>query len=305
MGHDLAELGGVKFLFPTADDDSGNTIADYIGEGAAFAHEFVDADEKGQRLNRNGRDRGEDGGERDEARAGYAGGAFGGNHGEEEDAHHLPELEMSVRRLREEESGKGEIDVGAVGVEAVAGGKDEAHDGARSTEAFELLHHVRENRFRRAGAEDDEEFVLNIGDEAEDGKTSEMRNCAENDDNENQAGGVEGAYQLEEIRERGDAVAGHGEGHAAESTERGGADDDANDPENRFGEDADAAGERFAASTEQRDGKAGENGDEEDLENVAAGEGVNQGARDDGEQEGDDAGFLGTAGVAGGGFGIE
>src|SRR5256885_15956075 len=68
------------------------------------------------------------------------------------------------RRLREEERGEGEVDVGAVSVEAVASGKDQGDDGARGTEALQLLHHVREDRFGGAGAEDDEEFVLNIGD---------------------------------------------------------------------------------------------------------------------------------------------
>src|SRR5712664_3626776 len=212
---------------------------------------------------------------------------------------------MGVGGLREKKRGESEIDVGGVGVEAVAGGKDEADDGARSTETLELLHHVRENGFGRAGAEDDEEFVLYIGDETEDGKTGEMRDGAENEDDEDQAGGIESADELEETGKRGDAVTGHGESHAAESAERGGADDNANDAENDFGEDGQAAGERFAASAKQRDGETGKNGDEEDLENVAGGESVDEGARDDGEQEGDEAGFLDAAGVAGGGFGVE
>src|SRR6267154_5852794 len=132
-----------------------------------------------------------------------------------------------------------------------------------------------------------------------------MRNSAKNDDDEDQAGSVEGADQSKEIRKRGDAVTGHREGHAAESTERGGADDDTDDIENDFAKDDDATGERFSTSAEQRDGKAAKNGHEQDLENVAGGEGVNEGARDDGEQEGDDTGFLDSAGIAGGRFGIE
>src|SRR5438477_653089 len=222
MGHYLAELGTVQFFLPAADHDGGDTISDHIGEGATFAHKLVDADEKGQRLNRDGRDGGEDGGEGDEA-----------------------------------------------------------------------------------GAGDDEEFVLNIGDKAKNGKAGETRNSAKNDDDEDQAGSVEGADQFKEIRKRGDAVTGHREGHAAESAERGGADDDTDDVENDLAKDDDAAGERIAASAQQRDGKAGKNGDEQNLENVAGGEGVNEGARDDGEQEGDDTDLLDSAGIAGGRFGIE
>src|SRR6266576_1330129 len=278
MGHHLAELGTVQFFLPAADNDGGDTISDHIGEGATFSHKCDDADEKCQRLNRNGRDGGEDGGEGDEPGAGDAGSAFGGDHGEKKDAHHLPRMELGIRRLREEDCGEGEIDVGAVSVEAVASGKDQGDDGARGTEALQLLHHVREDRFGGAGAEDDEEFVLNMGDEAKNRKAGEMRNSTKNDDDEDQA---------------------------AERAERGGADDDTDDVENDFAKDDDAAGERIASSAEQRDGKAGKNGDEQDLENVAGGEGVNEGARDGGEQEGDDTGLLDSAGIAGGRFGIE
>lgn len=47
MGQCLAELVGVQFIFPATDDDGGNTIADYVGEDSAFAHEFVDTDGRG------------------------------------------------------------------------------------------------------------------------------------------------------------------------------------------------------------------------------------------------------------------
>src|SRR2546430_10004494 len=143
--------------------------------------------------------------------------------------------------FRSEERGEGEVDVGAVSVEAVASGKDQGDDGARGTEALQLLHHVREDRFGEAGAEDDEEFVLNIGDEAKNGKAGEMRNSTKNDDDEDQAGSIEGADQFKEIRKRGDAVTGHGEGHAAEGAERGGADDAPDDVENDFADHDEAA----------------------------------------------------------------
>src|SRR5256885_10220489 len=42
------------------------------------------------------------------------------------------------RRLREEERGEGEVDVGAVSVEAVASGKDQGDDGARDRKSTRL-----------------------------------------------------------------------------------------------------------------------------------------------------------------------
>ena len=304
-GERLAKLGWVEFILPAAYDDGGDAVAYDVGEGAALAHEFVDANEESEGLNRDGGDGGEDGGERDEARASDAGSAFGSNHGEKKDADHLPEGQMRVCYLRKEEHGESEIDVGTVGVKAVAGGKDQAHDGRRRAEALELLHHVRKDGFGRAGAEDDEEFVLDISDKAKDGEASEIRDGSENEDDENQAGGIERADELEEIGERGNAVAGDREGHAAESAEGGGAHDDSNDAEDSFGEEGDATSERFATGPQQRNSKARKNGDEQNLKNVSAGESVNESAWNNGEQEWDYAGFVDAAGVGGGRFGIE
>src|SRR5437763_13068251 len=39
---DFAEFGRVEFALPTADDQRSDAVADDIGEGAAFAHEFFD-----------------------------------------------------------------------------------------------------------------------------------------------------------------------------------------------------------------------------------------------------------------------
>src|SRR5258706_9511463 len=52
MRHRLVQLVGVEFTFREADDDTGNAIADEIGQCAAFAHELVDADKNGDRLDR-------------------------------------------------------------------------------------------------------------------------------------------------------------------------------------------------------------------------------------------------------------
>jgi hypothetical protein len=58
VGHDFAHFGGIKFAFPAADDQGGNAVADYIGEGTALAHELFDAHEKRKALHRNRGDSG-------------------------------------------------------------------------------------------------------------------------------------------------------------------------------------------------------------------------------------------------------
>jgi len=52
MRHRLMQLVFVEFAFREADDDAGNAIADEIGQCAAFAHELIDTDENGDRLDR-------------------------------------------------------------------------------------------------------------------------------------------------------------------------------------------------------------------------------------------------------------
>src|ERR1700756_5081740 len=50
IGHRRIEPVAVELALPAADHDGGDAVADEIGEGAALAHELVDADEEGERL---------------------------------------------------------------------------------------------------------------------------------------------------------------------------------------------------------------------------------------------------------------
>ena len=57
MGMDgLAHVGlqslRADLLFPAADDDGGDAVADQVGEGATFTHEPVYADEQRERRRR-------------------------------------------------------------------------------------------------------------------------------------------------------------------------------------------------------------------------------------------------------------
>src|SRR3954463_10717335 len=52
MRHGLVQPIDIELVLPPADNDSSNTIADQVRQGAAFAHELVDAEQNGERLDR-------------------------------------------------------------------------------------------------------------------------------------------------------------------------------------------------------------------------------------------------------------
>src|SRR4051794_7539616 len=64
MRHRFVQLVHVEFALRAADHDAGHAIADQVGERAALAHEFIDADQDGDRLDRYVRHDGERRGKR-------------------------------------------------------------------------------------------------------------------------------------------------------------------------------------------------------------------------------------------------
>ena len=64
MRHGLMQLVDIELAFPAADHHGGDAVADEIGQRAAFAHELVDAEDDGDRLDRDIRHDSERGGER-------------------------------------------------------------------------------------------------------------------------------------------------------------------------------------------------------------------------------------------------
>src|SRR5580658_1960182 len=69
--------GGVKFLFTFGDHEGGDAVADDIGNGAGFAHEFIDGQQERKAFDGYLLKCGEGGGEDGETAAGDAGGPFG------------------------------------------------------------------------------------------------------------------------------------------------------------------------------------------------------------------------------------
>ena len=151
-------------------------------------------------------DRREGRGERHEAGASDASGSLRRQekHAQQNDL--VAEGKIGVRRLGYEDGGHGKVDRRAVGIERVAGGQHHADDGLVATEPFELDQHLRHHRFGRAGAEDDEDLVLEVTEELRQRKTGPRRDTAEHHDDEENGGDVDTEHQIAERPERRDPV---------------------------------------------------------------------------------------------------
>ena len=64
-------------------------------------------------------------------------------------------------------------------------------------EIFHLGHHARQHRFRRRGAEHDQQLFLDVADEFQDTEPAQPRDAAQHDEEE-QAGHIEGDHELGE-----------------------------------------------------------------------------------------------------------
>src|SRR5580658_2798544 len=128
----------MEFSFTFGDYEGGDAVADDIGDGAGFAHEFIDGEEESEAFYGDLLEGGESGREDGETAAGDAGGTFGGDHQDADDAEKLARAEVDVVELGEEDNGHGQVDGGAVEVEGIAGGDDEAHNRLAAPHAFEL-----------------------------------------------------------------------------------------------------------------------------------------------------------------------
>jgi hypothetical protein len=118
-------------------------------------------------------------------------------------------------------------------------------------------------------------------------------------------GGIEGHDELEQVPQRAETIGTDGEGHCPEGADRSDPHDDADDAEEDLAGIVDGAGDAGTDSAEAGYGKAGEDSDQQDLKEVALGEGVHEGIRDDRHEMRDDAFLLGAADIAGHVLGVE
>ena len=97
---------------------------------------------------------------------------------------------------------------------------------------------------------------------------------AEHDEDEHEAREIERSHQLAERHQRADAVLADGEGHRAERADRRHLHDDADDREQHVRRLLDHVEHQRAAAAELVQAEAEQDGDQQHLQDLALGEGV-------------------------------
>src|SRR5262249_26662746 len=197
------------------------------------------------------------------------------------------------------------IDVRAIKIETVTGGDHQPDDRLRGAEVLHLLNHVRQNGLRRRRTEDNEQLVLDVGDETQNGETGEACNGAKHQHNKQHTRQIKRRDQLQEVHQGRDTIGSDGEGHGAECTYWRCLHDNPDHTEENLGHRLDDAVDFLTEITKARYRKTREDRYKQDLQKVAFGKGANECVRNDCQQVGNDAFFLRLADVPSDRFGIQ
>src|SRR5450830_1428579 len=299
-------FAAVQFAFPGRYHQRGDGVADDIGQGATFGHKTVHPEDQHHRRHRYGRYHRQARGQGDKPRTDHRTGALGGQHGHRQQGQLLLQRQVDIGRLGQEQHRQGHVDIGAVEVEGVAGGHHDADHALGTAQAFQLLDQLRQGRLRRAGAEHDQQLRLDIAQQAEDAETGIAGDAAQYAGDEDEGGQVEGAHQLHQRQQRAQAVFADGEGHRAERTNRRHPGNHADDAEEHLAGLVDHADQRTGFFTDHHQRQAEQDRDEQHRQDLALGEGVEEGGGDHMQQEtGDAFAVLGLADKVGDGRGVE
>ncbi|MGY3649156.1 hypothetical protein ACVWW2_004447 [Bradyrhizobium sp. LM4.3] len=168
--------------------------------------------------------------------------------------------------------------------------------------ALELFHQGRQRAFRGRGAEHNQQLVLDVGEELEDGEAGEARDGTEHDEHEQRRGQVERRDQADQVEDRPGAELADGVGHRAEGTDRRRAHHDGDNSEHRMRGVVDEAADGVTALAEPHDGEAEQHREQQHLQDLALREGADHGVRNDVQHEVDRPLAFGLLGVVGDGL---
>ena len=223
-------------------------------------------------------------GQGDEAGAGHAAGSLGSEHGHRQQDQFLAEGQMDVGGLGQEEGRQGHVDVGAVEIERIARRHHQPDDRARRAQTLQLGHQLRQHRLGGRGAQDDEQLLADVEQEAPQREAGQAGHGAQHHRDEKDAGQIDAADQGAQLEQRGRAILADGEGHGPEGSHRRGAHDDAHHGEEHLADPLQGARPPRRRPLESRQGEPGEDGQQQHLQHLALGEGRDEGVRDQAQQ---------------------
>ena len=267
------------------DHDAGNTVADHVGDGTRLRHEAVDTENQsktGHRHVAHGRERGC---QHDKSRAGDTCGALAGEQQHSQKCELLHKRHLHVAGLRNKDGGHRQIDRRAVQVKGVARRNHQPNHRLCHACLFHLVHHARQDRFRRTCAKHNQEFFLDVHDVVQNGKTVPAADQAQHYKNEEQAGEIERPHEFGKRNERIETVFTDRKGHGTERTQRSHAHDHANDLEEHTRRFVDDFKNKRIASAHLVQRETEKQREEEHLQNLTLGKGAHDGRRNDVQQE--------------------
>ena len=217
----------------------------------------------------------------------------------------LRQRHRRVGRLRDEHGRHRQVDRGAIQVERIARGDHQADHRLAGAQVLHLLHHARQHRFRRRGAQHHQQLFLDVANELDDAEAMQAADDAQHDKDEEQTSQVERTHQLAQREQRADAVLADGEGHRTEGADGGDLHDDSDDVEQHMREFLDEVEHHRAAAAELVQRKAEQHREQQHLQDLTLGKGVHHRGGDHMQQEVHGALHLAGLGVGRNALGVQ
>jgi hypothetical protein len=243
--------------------------------------------------------------ERHEARSGDACRSFGGQHEDEEDQELLAEIEMRVGRLRDEQRSHAEIKRGSIRIEGVSGGHDHADNGFGTAETLEFEHDRGKYSFRGGGSRGDQELLTKISEKLQEAEPSEMADRAEHKRDKECRDDPHLYREFGQREQASDSVLSDRVSHGAQGCEWGEVHDEADHTEHSSEREVQEIDQRCGGGAELSERHPEQNGDQNDLKDIAAEEGFSHTGGNDVQQEGNETEMLRGRGVTGDGSRIK
>ncbi|CAH0327212.1 hypothetical protein SRABI128_05876 [Microbacterium sp. Bi128] len=221
----------------------------------------------------------ESGGQRGQAGTGDAGGTLGGDDHEDQQGNLGAKVQRRAHGVGDEQCGHGQVDGGPVEVEGVPGGDRDTHDGLGHAEVFHLRDQAGQRGFGGGRGEDQQVFAAEVLHELEDADACDrLEQAAEDHDDEQGAGDVEGAHQGRHADDGLEAGCTDHCGDRAEGSDRGQPHDHDEDAEHEGLAVTDGLEERGSLRAHLLQREADQDGGEEGRQHGNV-------ARDDAQQE--------------------
>ena len=287
-GEHALHLDEVDLAGPLADQQGGHGVAGEVGQGAGLGHEAVDADDDADPVDQVGAVGLQAARQGGQAGAGDPGGALRGDDHEHQEGDLLADGQRAAHRGGDEEGGHGQVDGGAVQVEGVAGRDRDADHGLGDAHVLHLGDEPGQGRLGGGGREDQQVLAAQVLHEPEDvDPRDRLQEPAQDHHDEQDAGEVEGDHQGGHRDDGLDAGLADHTGDRAERPDGGDPHDHDQDPEDQGLDVADGLEHGLAGRAHLLQREAHDERHEQGLQDVALGQGGQQGRGDDAEQEPD------------------